>query len=222
MVLERLDGALSRADLVAATIERAVLRGELKPGERLVERELAATLGVSKTPVREALMVLARKGVLTSHPYRGTQVRSIDLEGARCIYEARLLLEPEAVRLATPSHNRETLRACEQALIDADLLVHNKDLAELSLTNRRFHSSLYAPGRNELLRSMLDDIQDQVAMVSVSTWRRRSTWEREAKEHRAIFEAVAGGHGDRAAELLHAHVERFLARVVENAPGEGI
>jgi DNA-binding GntR family transcriptional regulator len=221
-VLDRLDGLPSRAELVAAMIERAVLRGELKAGDRLVEREVAEKLGVSKTPVREALKVLARKGVLTSHPYRGTQVRSIDAREARHLYEVRLLLEPEAVRLATPAHDRDTLRNCELTLIDSERLAHDEDLAELSLANRRFHSSLYAPGTNELLRSVLDDIQDQVAMVSVSTWRRRSTWGVEAVEHRAIFEAVAGRDGDLAAKLLHAHIGKFLARVVKNALGEAI
>lgn len=199
-----------------------MLRGELKPGDRLIERELAAKLGVSKTPVREALKVLARKGVLTAHPYRGTRVRSIDLREASHLYEVRLLLEPEAVRLATPAHNGESLNACKKALLDAERQVREADLAELSLANRRFHASLYAPCSNLLLRSMLDDIQDQVAMVSVSTWRRGSTWAGEAKEHRAILNAVAGRDGERAAELLQAHINGFLARVVEAAPGEGI
>jgi DNA-binding GntR family transcriptional regulator len=132
----------------------------------------------------------------------------------------RLVLEPEAVRLATPAHDRDTLRKCELALIDAERLAHDEDLAELCLANRRFHGSLYAPGPNQLLRAMLDDIQDQVAIVSVSTWRRRSTWGVEAEEHRAIFEAVAGRDGELASELLPGHIGKFLARVIENAPRE--
>jgi DNA-binding GntR family transcriptional regulator len=93
-------------------------------------------------------------------------------------------------------------------------------LDPLSLASRRFHSSLYAPSTNPLLRSMLDDLQDQVAMVGVSTRRRRSTWAGEADEHRAIFEAATGRHADLAAELLHAHIGKFLALVIDHAPRE--
>lgn len=214
---DRLETIPSRAALVEATIERAVLRGELAPGERLVERDLAAKLGVSKTPVREALKVLTRKGLLAAHPYRGTYVRSIDPSEARYLYELRLLLEPEAVRLATPAHDRETLAACGQLLTDAERFAREGDLVELSLANRRFHAMLYTPGPNYVLRSMLDDIQDRAAMVSISSWRRRSTWTVEANEHRAILGAVESRNGQLAADRMQAHIGTFLESVIDAA-----
>ncbi len=92
--------APSRTEAVLDAIKHAILAGELRPGQSLVETELAQLLGVSKTPVREALKTLARAGLVTMSPYRGATVRAIDPASAAAIYDLRLLLEPEAVRRA--------------------------------------------------------------------------------------------------------------------------
>ncbi len=89
-----------RTAAVLDAISRAILTGELPPGRSLVEADLATALGVSKTPVREALKTLAGAGLVTMSPYRGATVRAIDDATARSIYDMRLLLEPEAVRRA--------------------------------------------------------------------------------------------------------------------------
>jgi DNA-binding GntR family transcriptional regulator len=212
--LPQLD-AISRAELVAAAIERGILRGELRAGDRLAERDLAERLGVSKTPVREALKVLARRGLVVSHPYRGTEVRTILREEARHVYQVRLLLEPEAVRLATPLHDAETLGACREALQDAGAAAERGEMADISLANRRFHRALYAPCTNDLLVSLVEDVQDQVAMISVSAWRREATWKNEADEHEAILQAVESRDAESASELLRAHIGKFLATAVE-------
>src|SRR5713226_8186445 len=90
----------SRTEAVLDAIKHAILAGELRPGQSLVETELAQLLGVSKTPVREALKTLAGAGLVTMSPYRGATVRAIDPASAAAIYDLRLLLEPEAVRRA--------------------------------------------------------------------------------------------------------------------------
>ena len=92
--------APSRTEAVLDAIRHAILAGELRPGQSLVETELAQLLGVSKTPVREALKTLAGAGLVTMSPYRGATVRAIDAASAAAIYDLRLLLEPEAVRRA--------------------------------------------------------------------------------------------------------------------------
>ena len=90
----------SRSEAVLSAIRHAILAGELRPGQSLVEAELAQRLGVSKTPVREALKTLAGAGLVTMSAYRGATVRSIDETAAAAIYDLRLLVEPEAVRRA--------------------------------------------------------------------------------------------------------------------------
>src|SRR5438270_5504021 len=94
-------GALpSRTVAVLEAIKHAILTGELRPGQALVETDLAEVLGVSKTPVREALKTLAGAGLVTMNPYKGAAVRVVDDEQARHVYDARLLIEPEALARA--------------------------------------------------------------------------------------------------------------------------
>ena len=131
-------------------------------------------LGVSKTPVREALKTLAGAGLVTMNPYKGAAVRVVDGEQARHMYDARLLLEPEALARAVAA--RPDWRPAHQALDRAD---GARDQAERSLANRAFHRELYAGCGNPLLVRMLDDLRDQTALVSVAAWRHEPDWLRQ-------------------------------------------
>ncbi len=170
-------------------------------------------LGVSKTPVREALKTLAGAGLVTMNPYKGAAVRVVDGEQARHVYDARLLLEPEA--LARAVDGGRDWRPAHQALTRADSA---RDQAERSLANRAFHHELYAGCGNPLLVRMLDDLRDQTALVSVAAWRREPdwlahpSWEHEAAEHRTVLQAAEDGDAQRAAALLRAHITSFVDR----------
>lgn len=208
------DMPLTRAEFVAERIGRAILRGELRAGEHIVERALAEQLNVSKTPIREALRVLARKGVVVSQAYHGTVVRDIGPQEARHLFEVRLLIEPEAIVRTMPYQDAVSLTACRDALLVARTARgEDSDLADLSIANRRFHRSLYARCENGHLRRILDDIQDQVAMITVSTWRRHATWVEEESEHAAILEAVEAGEPEVAYRLMHDHISGFFAKI---------
>jgi DNA-binding GntR family transcriptional regulator len=207
-------GALpSRTVAVLEAIKHAILTGELKAGQALVETDLAEVLGVSKTPVREALKTLAGAGLVTMNPYKGAAVRVVDDEQARHVYDARLLLEPEALaRAVAGGHD---WRPAHQALARADSA---RDQAERSLANRDFHRELYAGCGNPLLVRMLDDLRDQTALVSAAAWRHEPdwlptpSWEHEATEHRAVLRAAEDGDAQRAAGLLRGHITAFVTR----------
>jgi DNA-binding GntR family transcriptional regulator len=209
-------GALpSRTAAVLEAIKHAILAGELPPGRALVETDLAALLGVSKTPVREALKTLAGAGLVTVHPYKGAVVRLVDDVQARYIYDLRLLLEPEA--LARSVEPGRGWGPAHEALARADA---SADQAERSLANRDFHHELYAGCGNPLLVSMLDDLRDQTALVSAAAWRgdrpgpsgSAPSWEHEAAEHRGVLAAAQAGYAARAASLLKAHIASFVQR----------
>jgi DNA-binding GntR family transcriptional regulator len=208
-------GALpSRTVAVLEAIKHAILVGELKPGRQLVETDLAAVLGVSKTPVREALKTLSGAGLVTMHAYKGAVVRTLDDEQARHIYDVRLLLEPEALGRAVAA-GYDWSKA-HHALDRSDA---SADQAERSLANRDFHHELYAGCGNPLLVRMLDDLRDQTALVSAAAWRHdpsfppfTPSWEHEAAEHRSVLNAAHTGDAQRAAGLLHAHITSFVQR----------
>jgi DNA-binding GntR family transcriptional regulator len=196
----------SRTVAVLDAIKHAILVGELAPGESLVEKDLAARLGVSKTPVREALQTLAGVGLVTMSPYRGATVRVIDDALVSSVFDMRLLLEPEAVRRTVRRGGAWT--AASAALLRARRAI---DSAERSLANREFHRLLYACG-NSLLVKALDELRDQTALISAAAWQRAASWTDEAVEHEAMLAAAQDADADLAADLLRAHIERFFSR----------
>jgi DNA-binding GntR family transcriptional regulator len=223
----------SRTVLVLDAIKHAILTGELRPGQSLVETDLAGLLGVSKTPVREALKTLAGAGLVTMSPYKGATVRTVDDELVRSVYDVRLLLEPEALRRSVGRGG--DWRGARQAL---DQSARASDPAERSLANRDFHRGLYGGCGNALLIRVLDDLRDQTALVSAAAWLRapapdgppsqgppgqhllnqdpasRGTpaWRFEAAEHEAILAAATAGDASTAARLLTDHIRSFLNR----------
>jgi len=218
----------SRTEAVLEAIKHAILAGELRPGQSLVETELAQMLGVSKTPVREALKTLAGAGLVTMSPYRGATVRAIDPESAAAIYDLRLLLEPEAVRRAVQAHaaHADGVQAdgvqAGAARADAGPWAAARvalgasgaatDQAQRSLANREFHRALYVTCGNSLLVKSLDDLRDQTALVSALSWEQAPSWQQEAAEHQAILTAARAGAAAQAAALLRAHIAGFAAR----------
>jgi DNA-binding GntR family transcriptional regulator len=207
--------APSRTEAVLDAIKRAILAGELRPGQSLVETELAQLLGVSKTPVREALKTLAGAGLVTMSAYRGATVRAIDPASAAAIYDLRLLLEPEAVRRAVgrgaaeASPVQASWARAHAALTASDAAT---DQAQRSLANREFHRALYLACGNSLLVKTLDDLRDQTALVSALSWEQAPSWQQEAAEHQAILAAARRGAATEAAALLRAHIAGFADR----------
>lgn len=203
----------SRTQFVQEAIKHRILTGQLTPGQPLVEAELAASFGVSKTPVREALKTLAGTGLVVMNQYKGVTVRTVDADMAHEVYDVRLLLEPEALRRTV--RGEACLDAAAEALARAD---EAADSAERSLANREFHRALYLPCGNPLLGRMLDEVRDQAALVSAVAWAAEPSWRREAAEHREILRLALAGDGDGAARALHAHIASFVERAF---PGGG-
>ncbi|MET9954899.1 GntR family transcriptional regulator [Streptomyces sp. NPDC006339] len=197
----------SRTQYVLEAIKHDILTGGLSPGQALVETELAARFGVSKTPVREALKTLAGSGLVVLNQYKGVTVRMVDTDMAREVYDVRLLLEPEAVRRTVAAG--APLDAAREALHRAAVAA---DTAERSLANREFHRALYLPCGNPLLGRMLDEVRDQAALVSTVAWAAIPSWEREAAEHEEILRLAAAGDVEGAGRAVHDHIASFVAR----------
>ncbi|SDK22907.1 GntR family transcriptional regulator [Streptomyces indicus] len=202
----------SRTQYVQEAIKHRILTGQLPPGQALVEAELAAQFGVSKTPVREALKTLAGTGLVEMSQYKGATVRMVDADMAREVYDVRLLLEPEALRRSV--RRGASLDEAREALTRAD---EAADTAERSLANREFHRALYLPCGNPLLGRMLDEVRDQAALVSAVAWAADPSWEREAAEHREILRLALAGDADHAAAALRAHIASFVERAFPEA-----
>ena len=195
-------------------IKGEILDERLLPRQPLIEAELAAKYGMSKTPVREALLSLAREGLVEMSSFRGGRVRDFTADDAREIYELRELLEPFALRRAVPRLTDGDRRSLRALLDKAQAAAEGGDRRELSRLNGAFHNSLVARCRNEKVIEILAHLQNQVRVMSMRLWNVRATHLREAEQHRAILTAVEAGQADQAAELLGEHISEFRERYV--------
>ncbi len=195
-------------------IKGDILDERLLPRQPLIEAELAAKYGVSKTPVREALLSLAREGLVEMSSFRGGRVRDFTADDAREIYELRELLEPFALRRAVPRLTDGDRRSLRDLLDKARAAAEGGDRRELSRLNSAFHSSLVARCRNEKVIEILAHLRNQVRVMSLRFWNVRATHLREAEQHEAILTAVEAGQADRAAELLGEHISEFGERYI--------
>ncbi|WET81240.1 GntR family transcriptional regulator [Amycolatopsis sp. QT-25] len=205
----------SRTEVVLEEIRRGILSRELQPGQPLVEAELAARLGVSKTPVREALKVLANTGLVLFSPYKGASVCVVDAELAKSVYDVRMVLEPEAVRRSVERRAPDLLEDAAKAVKEASAAISAKDQAVLSLLDRRFHRALYRGCGNPVMVSMLDDLRDRAALVSVAGRGTNPSRRKEWTERKAVLAAAKKGDAEGAAGLLRAHIGDFLDRILD-------
>lgn len=211
---------ISRTDLVADAIKRAILDRSLAPGEALSERHMATRLGVSRTPVRDALKLLRLTGLVNVSSFQRVTVRRVDRVLVHELYQARALVEPAAIGLAVAAHASSGLPQAEAALAQADAAAQDGDMASLSLANRTFHRELYSGCANRFLRDQLDQLQDLTALSAAVGWRRRRTSDLEAAEHRRMLEACVDGDAELAESLALEHVtsaRETLLRAIDEA-----
>ncbi len=185
--------------LILAAIDEGVYR----PGDRLVESELAERFGVSRTPVREALQRLETQSLLTRDG-RSLIVASLDHNQLAELYVVRAELEGLAARLAARHATVEEVRvlrdmvATDRALID--------DPRALSRANKRFHKQLHLASHNRFLVQQLDMVHRSMALLATTSLEAEGRGSAALEEHAAIVEAIACGDGDAAEKALQAHI----------------
>ncbi len=211
--LPDLGAAPTRTGMIVESLKTAIFSGQLKPGQILVERRIAEQLGVSKTPVREALIVLKRSGLLDMKN-RSIAVRRLSFTDIRHVYEERVLLEPWAILDAARVDMQFDLAS--KALAEAREHAAAGDQAARALANRRFHRGMYASSENNFIVQALDRLQDLTALAVVGVlWERWPIGDTEAAEHEAIYEAASSGDADLASALMRDHIAASINRVTQ-------
>lgn len=213
--------ALSRtvSEQVYSFIQRALLSGQLNPGDRLAEGELAAALGISRTPIREALRQLESDGLVVVLPHRGTFVRTLNPRRGRQLYEARLLLEPTAARAAAARITDQQLEALRPLLDSALHEANAGDMGGASIDNEAFHVAVFKIADNDVLLELWTRVWAEWQLFRVCAWRNKPQRPRAVPaEHTALYEALAARDESQAAAIMTEHlahawsvVERFLA-----------
>jgi DNA-binding GntR family transcriptional regulator len=202
----------TKSDLAYARVRALILSGELAPGTVLPQAALARTIGISTTPLREALRRLKQEGLVELDAHRDARVRPLDATEARDLLEVRRSLEPLAADLAAQRRTRSEIDALQDALAHLEALPANPSSAQLE-SHQRFHAAIHRASHNAPLVEMLDGIwvkTDRYRRHALESGRSDDELDARATEHRLLFEAVRDGDSATAAELMRHHVETSL------------
>lgn len=179
----------------------------LRPGQPLVERQLAQQLGVSTTPVRHAIRQLAHEGLVTISVNRTAVVRELARDDIEEIYTLRVVLEPLALGLAMAHRGAEIARAMEITLAESKTAIAAGDVARLAASNRTFNDAFVVGCGNGRLREILEHLHVQTQQIGAVAWAYRRTAALDQEQHLRILEAVRSGDREEAEAAVRDHLD---------------
>jgi DNA-binding GntR family transcriptional regulator len=195
----------SRSEFVFANLRDAIWEGKFAPGERIAEEEIARALGVSRTPVRDALRRLQERGLLAVGAGRSLVVAELSKQQVLELYAMREILEGSAARFAARHANEAEIDVLHRLLDELDK--HGNDARMLVALNRRFHSAICEAAHNRYLSATLDGMHDALALLHGNTFRLPNRRSESDAEHRRIVMAIERRDPDAAEQAARDHVK---------------
>ena len=202
-------------DVVFQTLRKGILRGDLKAGERLMEIKLANRLGVSRTPIREAIRMLELEGLVVNLPRRGAQVSSITEEDLRDVLEVREGLEDLAVKLACERMTEEDLSELYAASRKFEKLTNKSDITALAEADEHFHEIIFRSTGNRRLCQLLNNLREQMYRYRIEYLKDEKNRRSLIGEHDKLWEALGKKDLKTARRVMKTHIER-QALSIEN------
>ena len=187
-------------------IENAILNGEYKDGDSLNELKISKELGVSRTPVREALMQLELEGLVNNIPNKGAVVVGVSEQDTRDIYEIRIRIEGLAAKLCTEKITDEELHALEKIVDLQEFFLLKNDTEQIWKLDSDFHKIIYDASRSRPLRFMLSNFHNYIKKARDNSLHTEGRAEKTVAEHRAILSAIKNNDGDLAEKLTAEHI----------------
>ncbi len=204
----------TKKDIVVEVLREAIACGELEPGERLLQNELAERLNVSPTPIREALGQLEAEGVLSHIPHRGVRVSEVKLDDVREIYLIRSLLEQLATRYAVPRMGSLDVHALKLLQAQIDGHIAKGELTKLRKPDHEFHMLIYRASGMPHLQRIISYLWTRFPWDTLHVLPGRP--KRSAMEHSGIIQAIEEGNADLAAQRMHDHIEHAAIALAEH------
>lgn len=202
-------------DVVFNTLRQAILRGELKPGERLMEIQLANKLGVSRTPIREAIRKLELEGLVLMIPRKWAEVAEITEKSLRDVLEVRRALEELSVQLACEKITKEEIRELERVAKEFQQVVKSSDITEIAEVDVRFHDIIYTATDNQKLIQLLNNLREQMYRYRVEYLKRDGVFPQLIAEHEAIIRHIENNEKEKATEVMCRHIDNQVEAVID-------
>ena len=194
-------------DVVFYTLRQAILKGEMEPGERLMEIQLAKKLGVSRTPIREAIRKLELEGLVIMIPRRGAEVAGITEKALRDVLEVRRSLEELAIGLAVARMKEDDIKALEAARIEFREALNTNDMIRIAQADEKFHDVIYAGTYNDKLVQLLNNLRDQIYRYRLEYIKDVGKRQLILIEHENILNAVKTRNLELGRRAMREHID---------------
>jgi DNA-binding GntR family transcriptional regulator len=201
-------------DVVFNTLRQAILRGELKPGERLMEIQLANKLGVSRTPVREAIRKLELEGLVHMMPRKGAEVADITEKSLKDVLEVRRALEELAVQLACDKITENEIRELREAAKEFEQIASATDVTRTAEADVKFHDIIYMTTDNQKLITLLNHLREQMYRYRVEYLKREEVYPTLFAEHEEIIRHLEAREKENAAKIVCRHIDNQVSAVL--------
>ena len=202
-------------DVVFNTLRRAILRGELKPGERVMEIQLANKLGLSRTPIREAIRKLELEGLVLMIPRKGAEVAEITEKNLRDVLEVRCALEELAVQLACDTIERNRIRELHAAAAHFRDILDSDDITQIAAADEAFHDVIFKATGNERLIQLLNNLREQMYRYRIEYLKKKECYPQLLKEHATIMKAIEEHDKEKATRITGQHIKNQVDTVVD-------
>ncbi len=216
MMQQNMDEYLPLRDVVFKTLRQGILTGELKPGERLMEIHLADRLGVSRTPIREAIRKLELEGLVTMIPRRGAEVAQISAQNLKDVLEVRQALDALGVELACERITEEGLEELKEACEHFAKMTATKDATVITKADVALHDVIIRATGNERLQQMISNLSEQMYRYRFEYIKDSSYHTLLIEEHKRIYESIAARDKERAVKEIQTHIENQLKTIMEH------
>ncbi|MBP2665137.1 MAG: ydfH [Firmicutes bacterium] len=203
----KLDSYKPLREVVYETLREAIRTGALSPGERLMEIQLAEELGVSRTPVREAIRKLELERFVVMLPRRGTYVANLSLKDINEVFEIRAALDGLAAGLAAERITEEELEQMERLLVEIADHIEKHDNQKIVEADEAFHDILYRASRNERLVGIIYNLREQFTRFRSVSINYPGRLQNTLEEHRQLVEAIAQRNPEAAQQKAREHIE---------------
>lgn len=210
-----MDAYLPLRDVVFNTLREAILKGELQPGERLMELQLASQLGVSRTPIREAIRMLEQEGLAVTMPRKGAEVAKMTLKDMEDVLEVREALDDLAVRIASEKISAEQLKRLKKARDRFAESTKTNDVKQIAEADVAFHDVIYDTTDNQKLVTMLNNLREQIYRYRVEYLKNPNNYDMLIREHENIVNALEAHDKVASQESMHIHVYNQAQAVKE-------
>ena len=205
-------------DVVIENIREAILKGDFPAGMRLMESHLAAELGVSRTPIREAIRNLEQEGLVVMIPRRGAYVADISIQDINEVYEIRSALEALAAGLAAERIEKPEIEEMDRYLLAMKDAVNKLDYQRIVELDTQFHDVIYRASRNKRCMNIINTLRQQITSIRARSLPYPGRLDEMLLEHRAIVDAIAQRDVEKAQRAVTTHMEnaeRTVLRIIE-------